>query len=118
MYKAGTDCFFFCGSTRPVLGRTRGSRKKLMFSENFLFTREGISAVHTNKYFVQRDVTQTAMSCFMPKILFQKRRVLMRSWVLCCSIVTSLAVGAPQHAVGQVLYDDFNAANHLIEINK
>lgn len=42
----------------------------------------------------------------------------MRSWVLCCSVVTVLAVGVPQHAVGQVLYDNFNAANRLIDINK
>ncbi len=42
----------------------------------------------------------------------------MRSWLLCGSIVTALAVGVPQRAVGQVLYDNFNAANRLIDINK
>lgn len=42
----------------------------------------------------------------------------MRSWFLCCSIVASFMVTVPQHAVGQVLYDNFNAANRLIDINK
>lgn len=42
----------------------------------------------------------------------------MRSWFLCCSMVTALAVGVPQRAMGQVLYDNFNAANRLIDINK
>lgn len=42
----------------------------------------------------------------------------MRSWLLCCSVVAALAVGVPQRAVGQVLYDNFNAANRLIDINK
>jgi hypothetical protein len=42
----------------------------------------------------------------------------MRSWLLCGSVVAALAVGVPQRAVGQVLYDNFNAANRLIDINK
>jgi hypothetical protein len=42
----------------------------------------------------------------------------MRPWLLYCSIATALAVGVPQRAVGQVLYDNFNAANRLIDINK
>jgi hypothetical protein len=42
----------------------------------------------------------------------------MQSWVWCCSVVASLVVSIPQYAVGQVLYDNFNAANRLIDINK
>jgi hypothetical protein len=42
----------------------------------------------------------------------------MQSWVLCWSVVASLVVIVPQRAVGQVLYDNFNAANRLIDINK
>lgn len=42
----------------------------------------------------------------------------MRAWFLCCSLVTALVVSGPQPAVGQVLYDNFNAANRLIDINK
>lgn len=42
----------------------------------------------------------------------------MRSWLLCCSVAASLMVTVPQRAVGQVLYDNFNAANLLIDINK
>ncbi len=42
----------------------------------------------------------------------------MRPWVLYCSLVVSLTVGVPRHALGQLVYDDFNAANQLIDINK
>lgn len=42
----------------------------------------------------------------------------MRSWLLYCSVVAFLAVGVPQRAVGQLLYDNFNAADHFIDINK
>jgi len=41
----------------------------------------------------------------------------MRSGLLCCLVTAALAVSVPQRALG-VVYDDFNALNRLIDINK
>ncbi|HXG22296.1 MAG TPA: hypothetical protein VNN62_24910 [Methylomirabilota bacterium] len=41
----------------------------------------------------------------------------MRTGFLCGVVAASLMVSTPQRAVGQ-LYDDFNAATHLIDVNK
>lgn len=41
----------------------------------------------------------------------------MRSWSLCCLVATALAVGVPQRALG-VVFDNFDAANGFININK